>query len=298
MSVLYERPARKPDAAALISAPDVAAAPEPRGAVVLDDLLQRLDDMPAQRPVAARLMAMADDDNVAAAQLAAVASGDAALTAKLMKLANSAFYGLSGRVRTVPAAVAVLGFTTVRSIAVAAAAGVDEADAVPTGFWPRSATTALASSELSRLFGLPAPDSFCLGLLAGIGQALIYRSDRESYLDLLQRSTTRRTLFAAELSQYGTTHLRVSAAALESWNFPSGMSTALYEVDASAPSQTSSPVASCLRVAIEVADRVLNPALREDARRLSGGKVGEEEVDALVKRAPGMGADLVRAVTG
>jgi hypothetical protein len=31
---------------------------------------------------------------------------------------------------------------------------------------------------------------------------------------------------------------------------------------------------------------------------LSGGKVGEEEVDALVKRAPGMGADLVRAVTG
>jgi HD-like signal output (HDOD) protein len=296
MSVLYERPARKPDETAVSPVSAVPDAP-PRGAVVLADLLERLDDMPAQRPVAARLVSMADDDNVSAAQLAAVAGGDAALTAKLMRLANSAFYGLSGRVRTVPAAVAVLGFTTVRSLAVAAAAGVDEVDAVPEGFWPRSATTAVASSELARLFGLPAPDSFCLGLLAGIGQALLYRSDRETYHRLLDRATTRRTLFAAEMQQYGTSHLRVSAAALEAWNFPAGMSTALYEVDASAPSQSSSPVAACLRVAIEVAERVVNPAVHEDARRLSGGKVGEEEIDALVKRAPAMGTDLVRAVT-
>jgi HD-like signal output (HDOD) protein len=297
MSVLYERPARKPEQVTPASEAEIEPDAEPGGAIVLDDLLASLDDMPAQRPVAARLVSMADDENVSAAQLAAVASHDATLTAKLMKLANSAFYGLSGRVRTVPQAVAVLGFTTVRSLAVAAAAGVDEVDAVPDGFWPRSATTAVASSELSRLFSLPAPDSFCLGLLAGIGQALLYRSDRESYLHVLEAGTTRRKLFAAELKQYGTTHLRASAAALESWNFPAGMSTALYEVDASSPSQTSSSVASLLRVAIEVADRVANPAVREDARRLSCGKVGEEEIDAVVKRAPGMGSGLVRAVT-
>jgi HD-like signal output (HDOD) protein len=293
MSVLYERPARRERQ---ITPPEPSA-DGPTGALVLDDVLASLDKMPAQRPVAAKLISMADDDNVSAAQLANTASADAALTAKLMRLANSAFYGLSGRVRTVPAAVAVLGFTTVRSLAVAAAAGVDEVDAVPAGFWPRSATTAIASSELAKVFALPAPDSFCLGLLVGIGQALLYRADREAYLEILASTTNRRELLAAEIRQYGTTHLRVSAAALESWNFPTGMSTALYEVDASVPSQSSSPVAACLRVAIEVAERVVNPQIREDARRLSGGKVGEDEVDALVKRAPGMGVELVRAVT-
>lgn len=282
--------------------PADAAWDDGRGVVLLEDLLGRLDDVPAQRPVATQIVRMTRDEDMSSTRLASVVGADAPLTARLMRLANSAYYGLSGRVRTVTFAVTVLGFTTVRSLALTAAAGVGGDDPVPPGFWRRSACTAVAAGELARPLGLHAPDAFCLGLLSGIGQALLQHADPAGYAPLVAHAPDRRSLVAAERARYGASHVAVSAAALRAWAFPADMANALQVADRwplSRPGENGDVTAMCLLVATEVADRIVEPtSAAQDVRHMSGGRVGPDEVASLARRVPGLAADLVRAVTG
>ncbi|MFC3687256.1 HDOD domain-containing protein [Aquipuribacter hungaricus] len=273
-----------------------------RGVVLLEDLLARLDQVPAQRPVATQIVRMTRDDDMSAPRLASVVGADAPLAARVMRLANSAYYGLSGRVRTVAFAVTVLGFTTVRSLALTAAAGVGGTDPVPPGFWRRSACTAVAAGELARPLGLHAPDAFCLGLLSGIGQALLFHADPAGYTPLVEGCEDRWSLLEAERARYGASHVAVSSAALRAWSFPSDMAAALQVVDrwpGSRPAENGDAAAVCLLVAGEVADRVVEPGSPpQDVLHMTGGRVQPGEVAALVRRVPDLAADLVRAVTG
>lgn len=293
-------------ATALTPAPD-RAEPGPgswddgRGVVLLEELLAHLDEVPAQRPVATQIVRMTRDEDMSARRLAAVVAADAPLTARLMRLANSAYYGLSGRVRTVTFAVTVLGFTTVRSMAMAAAAGLGGHDSVPPGFWRRSACTAVAAGELARPLRLQAPDAFCLGLLAGIGQALLHHADREAYVRLSEETPDRTSLLEAERARYGASSLGVSAAALQAWSFPSDMPAALRVVDrwpVSRPAENGDDAAVCLLLAAEIANRIVDPGTaQQDVSHMSGGRVGPDDVLALSRRVPALAAELVRAVT-
>ena len=83
-------------------------------------LLDRVDDLPRFPAVAARVMGMAENEKTSALDLAQVLSTDQALTAKLIKISNSAYYGFARRVSTVREAVLVLGFKQVRQVAVGA----------------------------------------------------------------------------------------------------------------------------------------------------------------------------------
>jgi HD-like signal output (HDOD) protein len=270
------------------------------GPVVLEELLASLDDLPAQRPVAARMVQLTHDEDIGSAQLAAVAAADATVTARLMRLANSAYYGLSGKVRTLTFAVTVVGFTTVRTVALSAAAGVDSARSVPPGFWEHSASTAVAAGELARRFRLQSPDAFCLGLLSGIGQALLHRADTLAYTRLAAEATDRRGLATAERARYGVSHVTVSAAALRAWSFPAEMPAALQPLDTwplGQPADGVDAMTRCLLVAREVADRVTGWGSGPlEVRHMAGGRVDEDDLTALARRVPALAADLVRAV--
>lgn len=266
------------------------------GGDLLDELLELLESMPAQRPIATRLLNLCDDDKTSAADLAAAISADTTLTARLLRLSNSVYYGLSGRVRNPTFAVTVTGYATVRSLAVAAATGIDDPTSLPPGFWDKAASIAIAAGEVARYFGLAAPDVFCVGILAPLGQALLYNYDRERYTQVLADSPTRRALLATEREVYGRTHTEVSAAALEAWSFPSEMADALTLLDSPTPAP---PLAGCLRVAMEIAERVTNPRhVRTPVDRLSLGMVRESEMDLVARRVTTQAADLVRAVAG
>ncbi|NHC46133.1 HDOD domain-containing protein [Motilibacter aurantiacus] len=264
--------------------------------VSLTTLLLGLDAIPARRPVAAHVIALTDDPNVSAAGLAGVLGADAPLTARLMRLANSAYYGLSGRVRTVPFAVTAVGFSTVRSLAVVAAAGLDDVETLPPGFWQRSTATAVTAGELARRFGLPSPDTFCLGLLALVGQALLNQHDPE-YAGLLAAASGRAALLQAEQARYGMGHTQVSSAALAAWSFPVEMPQVLRAVD-DAAAGPAAPAAVCVRLALEIGERLTNPEHEATPlERLSRGRIDDEDIAPLLPRLAQAAADLEEAVT-
>ncbi|PWJ47125.1 HDOD domain-containing protein [Quadrisphaera granulorum] len=250
-----------------------------------DELLDVVDELAARRPVAARLVAMTADDSVGSPELASVLSGDVTLTARVMRLANSAYYGLGGRVRAVPFAVTVVGFTTIRAMAAAAVVGVDAEEVLPSSFWARSRATARACYELAPVFGVPRLDAFTLGLLTSLGQAVLAHAQPDAYWALLQSQDVtdggRAALVSGEVRVFGKPHSEVSALVLSSWSFPQEIVDALYLLDS--PDTVTSAWSACLATAVEASSRLDGkPELQRDVTVISGGAISEERVTAML----------------
>jgi HD-like signal output (HDOD) protein len=201
-----------------------------REAAQVEALIAELEDLPAHPSAAARVLWIADDPTSSATELAAAVSADPALTARAMKMANSAYYGLSGRVSSATFAVTVLGFSTVRSLAVATTARVmGEEASVPPRFWDHAAATACACALVSSRVKAPRPDAFSLGLLHDLGDALLHRADRDGWTAARQGVVVPDSLESvyAERRVLGLDHARAAARVLAAWRFPTEFAAAI-----------------------------------------------------------------------
>ncbi|HVK30684.1 MAG TPA: HDOD domain-containing protein [Nocardioides sp.] len=236
--------------------------------------LDSLDQMASQRPVAAQIVATSNEENAGAAELAAMLGADVALAAKVMKLANSAYFGLSGKVTSLPFAVTVVGFNTVRSIATVALAGIDGAKALPDGFWDTSVHLAAACGTLGPQFGTTTADALCLGLLAPLGSALLHQADTDGYDDLVASTDLGPQRFEAERQRYGLSSPQLTAVALEHWRFSAAMVTVLREVP-------NGPEGALVRTAYELTGRLVAPGRpRTPLAGLSLNRVTESQAPA------------------
>lgn len=220
--------------------------------VSLDELREELENVPPSRGAALKVVQMVDDPKVGSAEVAGAVGSDPALTARILQVANSAYYGLSGRVRTTQFAVTVVGFQTVRSLAALAAAGVSKQDALPKGFWTSSAGAATGASLLAQRAGASAPDAFCAGMLHDLGTVLLWRLDPATHDQLRLRATTEQPLTSLEQQTYGGTHATLCGDVLSAWSVPEDLCTAIgRHHDQLSP--TASPLRKALQAGIAVA---------------------------------------------
>lgn len=203
-----------------------AEASAPANALVRELLLE-LEQLPPARAAALRVVQIVDDPDSGAADVAAAASVDAALTARMLRMANSAYYGLSGRVASASFAVTVIGFQTVRSLAAMSAAGFVSDGDLPPGFWTRGAASAAGASLLARRVGADVAQAFCVGILNDLGNALLWRHDPERQAALLARATEAEPVHVLEFQEYGATHASLCADVLAAWHFPDDLCVAI-----------------------------------------------------------------------
>lgn len=203
---------------------DVLTADQPTTDGLIDALIEELERLPAQPSIAMRVVWIADDPHSSAKDLAAAIAADPSLTARLLKLANSAYYGLSGRVANVGFAVTVIGFPTVRAMAAAMASGLFDGGSGPTappGFWEHAVSVATACSTLADRIGIRAADAFSLGLLHDLGSALLFRSDAIRFAGVVERSKAQRIpLSVLEREVFGIAHDDAAARVFAAWRFP------------------------------------------------------------------------------
>jgi len=197
----------------------------------LERVLASIDTMSARRPVAAQIVSLANSDEVSAKGLSRLLASDVALAGRVMKLANSAFYGMRGRVTSLQFAVTVVGFATVRTMATVALTDLDDESRLPGDFWEASTSLALAASTLAPRFAERPQDALCLGLLAQLGVALLHDTDPSGYAELWAQERSFAARRAAEVRRYGISALRLTSVALEQWSFPAGMVLPLKQVD-------------------------------------------------------------------
>ena len=260
----------------------------------IEKVLASIDTMAAQRPVAAQIVSVANSDDTDAKQLSRILASDVALAGRVMKLANSAFFGMRGRVTSLQFAVTVVGFTTVRTMATVALTELDDESRLPEDFWTVTTCVALAASTLAPRFGERPPEALCIGLLAQMGAALLHHNDSEGYAELCAEEPTFIGRRAAETRRYGIHALRLTAVALEQWGFPPGFVGSLKKVD-----DLTSLDGGLIRAAFEVASRITDEDYEAvPIARLTCGQLGEEALGAVIEQVRMEAEELRNAMLG
>jgi len=146
--------------------------------------IQKQKELPTLSPNIQRILSACEDHDINPSALAEVLGESPTIAARLLGLANSAFFGQQGRVHSLNHAISVLGMVTVRSVAVGLAlSGVFRTDLCPhfraDRYWVSAVTTALMASQLNSGIAAalrPPNDSvYMAGLLHNIGLlALVY----------------------------------------------------------------------------------------------------------------------------
>ena len=191
------------------------------------DLVAELEALPANPTSAVRVLSLTDNPSSSAADLGAAVGADPSLTARIMRVANSAYYGLSGRVASATFAITVLGFDTVRAIAAVAASGVTgDMGTLPDGFWSHSASVAIACSLVAPRVSVRGPEAFSLGLMHDLGAALLHRG-LGPIPDDAPPEDTDGSRIEYERTRWGIDHAIAGSRVLRAWWFPEEMTSAI-----------------------------------------------------------------------
>ena len=258
----------------------------------IERILASIDRMAAQKPVAAQIVSVANSDDTSAKALAQILASDVALASRVMKLSNSAYFGMRGRVASLQFAVTVVGFTTVRTMATVALTDLDDESRLPEDFWDVSTSLALAAAILAPRFGERPPDALCAGLLAQVGAALLHHNDPDGYGELVAAQQTWSGRRAAEVRRYGISAVRLTAVALEQWGFPVSMVTSLKRVDNLAAFE-----GALLRGAFEVAARLTVEDYQPvPVDKLTCGQLREDALPPVLEQVRADADELRRAM--
>jgi HD-like signal output (HDOD) protein len=219
----------------------------------LDKLLKQPQALPSVPKVVRRLIDTFEQADVDPMLVASLIEEDPVLTAKLLKTANSAFFGLSRNVTNAREAMNILGLIKVRALVVASALG--EGFHTVGGvnlnqFWRYS----LNSANLSRYIALPIRidenTAFTAGLIHGIGELVMHVGMPEAMIELdrsvpmldLKRSKAERSLF-------GYSYAEVGAALAREWKFPRRMINAIEHQAAPFDNDVYEPIAGVIHIA-------------------------------------------------
>jgi putative nucleotidyltransferase with HDIG domain len=200
--------------------------------VSLQDAVQRVRELPTLPSILAKILATAADPDASALDLAEPISTDQSLTATLLRLVNSAYYGFYRKITSVTQAIVVLGFIEVRNIALAAttfrtlATGSKDYDRVQ--LWRHALATALTAQKIGKLQQLRRDGVFEAGLLHDIGKVVLDILYPQQFLAAAHKAHAERLwIQEAEMAVLGFDHAMVGGALAEHWNFPVDVADAI-----------------------------------------------------------------------
>lgn len=194
----------------------------------LQQLVQNIRDLPALPEVVVRVMRMAEDPRSDAQSIARVIATDQAMAARVLKLANSAFYGLPRRVGTLSEAVVILGLRTVKNLAIAAST-FELLNREIAGYWLQrgelwrhSLACAIGAQLIAQRARVSvAEEAFVAGLLHDIGKVAINLFVREQFDQIMDKAIQEQIPFVeAEQAILGFNHSMAGALIAEKWNLP------------------------------------------------------------------------------
>ncbi len=180
-----------------------------------------------------RVNEMIDSQRYSAIDIAQVISQDTNLSVRLLKMVNSSFYGLRGKVDTISRAITIVGTSDLRNLAITTATAEVFTD-IPAElvnmnqFWRNAVSTGVIAKEFATCSHVLHPERFfVMGMLHDVGKLVIYQALPELARDLLFVIDGDETLLLdAEQDILGFTHQEVGYELFKQWRLPGSVCAA------------------------------------------------------------------------
>ncbi len=193
----------------------------------LGKLVKDVDKIPPLSPTVAKVLELANDPLSSPTDLNRVISMDPSLTAKVLKLVNSVYFGLGQHVTSVVRVIIILGLNTIKNLALSTAVlgrmykrkKVGSFDLE--GFWRHNLGCAVVARELASLIGIPKTEReeyFIAGLIHDLGKIVLSEHATDKFmatLDHLEHNMV--YYFEAEEDLFGITHADIGALLALKW---------------------------------------------------------------------------------
>jgi len=184
-------------------------------------IIKDTKSLPTLPGIIFKLSSLAEDDKASVHEMAKLISSDHILSAKVLRLVNSPFYGFSGRVSTISNALILLGVNVIRSLALSSSI-FEMMEKNTVGLWEHSFGTAVAANVISRKLKLPESEEISTAaLLHDIGKVMIKIKLEEDYKQLLSLINQKElSMREAETELLGTDHTEIGEWIAQTWFLP------------------------------------------------------------------------------
>jgi len=191
-------------------------------------------NLPSLPHILVKLIEVCNSEPDTIKEISQIIDKDVSLSARLLRLVNSAYYGLPNRVTGIDHALLLLGTNAVKNIAVSASVfqAFDQARDSSVFrlklFWWHSLMCATLAKLIAEKISYPAPDeAFLSGLLHDIGKLVLLGNFPNEYAEILESHRGKPELFLAGETRLGATHCEVGAWMINRWNLQSFMADAV-----------------------------------------------------------------------
>ncbi len=192
-------------------------------------LIDQIESLPPLPAIVHRVLSVTESSDSSADDVARVLSEDQAFAAKILRVANSSFFGAGRQVTQVSRAVLLLGMVGVRNMIL----GIAARDAFPSTaaatpehmtLWRHSIAVASASEAIARHVGYkPAEEAFVTGLLHDIGQLAMVTFEPESFQAVFREQGQGTGFLTIEREHFGMDHTEAGFEVLTRWGLPKHM---------------------------------------------------------------------------
>lgn len=204
------------------------------GPVQAKRIAQNVLNLPTLPTVVAKMMEIMDDPRTTVVELSKLISSDQVLAAKLLRLANSAYFGMPRKVSTLDFAIVLLGFENVKSLALSLSV-IDKFSENWNGhfdyteFWEHAFGCAVASRLLAKTIApTQTSEAFVAGLLHDIGKLILSQYATKYFSLVVEKSVDCGAGFdEIEKATLGVTHAEIGGWFAERWNFPLNLISAI-----------------------------------------------------------------------
>ena len=265
-----------------------------------EDLLGMLDKVPQFSVTISKVITLSGDPNASPKEIIRAISLDPELTAKVLKLINSSYFGVASKIVSLQRAVVMLGMNTIKNVAISSSV-LSKIKLrgnfkwyTNSEFWEHCLACAVASKMIAAKIGISMQhreEYFIAGLLHDIGKVIFlqYLSDDFSIVEDPDFAPDEKKS-AIELREFGIDHAELGSIMAERWKLPERLCTAIQQhhapvMDGGETDQVKAVVhladIACNRIGIGIKKDVALDAISPDAWKVLSIKPGEPE--SLIK---------------
>jgi putative nucleotidyltransferase with HDIG domain len=199
-----------------------------------EDIIAKIEAFPNIPSAAAKILSLLDDPDTSAQEIGEILRYDPGLTANILKLTNSSYFGLPSKVGSVNQALVLLGWKKLAQLIVSACASavmvkpVPGYDLQPGELWRHSIAVSVVAEGLSRELGLTGVDEiFTAALLHDVGKLVLGDFIRRNTSSVDDESLRTVSFEKVERRLFGTDHAEIGAQILTGWSFPENIVAAV-----------------------------------------------------------------------